>query len=85
MAELAVNGEDFLYKIASSVLLIHNFLRFAMTLKVHNTAADAGFTLMEIVMVLVIVGILAALPCPSISICRTMPSQRNASTTVPSC
>ena len=64
MAELAVNGEVFLYKIASSVLLILHFLRFAMTLKVHNTAADAGFTLMEIVMVLVIAGILAAVAVP---------------------
>ena len=35
-----------------------------MTLKVHNTAADAGFTLMEIVMVLVIAGILAAVAVP---------------------
>lgn len=85
MAELAVNGDDFLYEIASSVLLMLHVLRFALTLKVHNAAADAGFTLMENVMVLVIAGILAALPCPSISICRTMPSQRNASTTGPSC
>lgn len=35
-----------------------------MTLKVHNTAVDAGFTLMEIVMVLVIAGILAAVAVP---------------------
>lgn len=64
MAEVVGNGVGFLYKIAPSVLLILHFLRFAMTLKVHNTAVDAGFTLMEIVMVLVIAGILAAVAVP---------------------
>lgn len=64
MAEVAGNGVGFLYKIAPSVLLILHFLRFVMTLKVHNTAVDAGFTLIEIVMVLVIAGILAAVAVP---------------------
>lgn len=64
MAELAVNGDDFLYEIASSVLLMLHVLRFALTLKVHNAAADAGFTLREIVMVLVIAGILVAVAVP---------------------
>ena len=35
-----------------------------MVLNVRNTAADAGFTLMEIVMVLVMAGILAAVAVP---------------------
>ena len=56
--------EIFSYKIASSVLLIQYFPRFAMTMNARNTAADAGFTLMEIVMVLVIAGILAAVAVP---------------------
>ena len=43
MAELAVSGDDFLYEIASSVLLMLHVLRFALTLKVHNTAAASGF------------------------------------------
>ncbi len=45
MAELAVSGDDFLYEIAFSVLLMLHVLRFALTLKVHNTAAASGFTL----------------------------------------
>lgn len=64
MAELAVNGDDFLYEIASSVLLMLHVLRFALTLKVHNTAVASGFTHMEIVMVLVIAGILVAVAVP---------------------
>ncbi len=44
MAELAVSGDDFLYEIESSVLLMLHVLRFALTLKVHNTAAASGFT-----------------------------------------
>ena len=44
MAEVVGNGVGFLYKIALSVLLILHFLRFVMTLKVHNTAAASGFT-----------------------------------------